>query len=123
VNCNALCNKASVCKDFDANTCATNCPQVSESCRVCVNNAPDVCNTAVTNPGSTNCLNECSSGGPGGIGGSAGSGGSNTSGSGGSDAGSGGSGSSNTCTLNNVKYNCPSAEAAQKCFRAVCALV
>jgi hypothetical protein len=116
VNCNALCSKASGCQNFDANTCATNCPQVSEGCRVCINNAPDICNTVATNPSSTNCLNECS----GGQGGSGGSGGSNTSGSGGSDAGSSGSGGSstseNTCTLNGTKYNCPSAEAAQKCF-------
>jgi hypothetical protein len=75
VSCDALCQKASGCEGFDADVCAMNCPQLSQGCRACINEASSTCDTIATNPDSTTCLAECvgGAGGTGGTGGSAGS--------------------------------------------------
>lgn len=117
VTCDALCQKASGCSGVDASTCATQCPQVSDACRSCINNLPNICTSIAT--GGSDCTTECTSSSQGGGGSSSqGQGGSSSQGQGGSSSqGQGGSSSSdNTCTLNGTKYNCPSAEAAQQCF-------
>lgn len=107
-NCEAICQKQSSCKGSGSmNDCLSQCANVSDSCRSCVGNAPDIC--------SPDCISACADNNN--TGGSAQGGNNNTGGQvQGGQAQGGQSSSENTCTINGVKYNCPTGEAAQKCF-------